>query len=678
MNRKDTSDKKKRLHELRKLVNYHRQLYHELDSPEISDQAYDALLQELIDLENSIGGGLSQVAQAVGGKPSEAFKKVQHQEPQWSFDNLFMYEELVRWRDRCYRLLSEADYVFDNLSYVVEHKIDGLKLVVYYKEGFLYKALTRGDGKVGEDVTHTARTIANLPHTLTSPVDLICVGEVWMGAEEFNKINELRKKNSEDPFANPRNASAGTIRQLDPTIASEREISYTAYDIDSCDLRNSQLETPKTQWEELELLRVLGLPCNENSLVMDTIEEIQNYYEKWVVDHHKLPYGVDGVVIKVNSIIYQRALGYTAKAPRFGIAYKFPAEQSTTVVEDVVLQVGRTGVVTPVAKVRPTLIDGSTVSRATLHNEDFIKDKDIRIGDTVIIQKAGDIIPEIVSVISELRPKNAKKFTFPDCVSDCGGDGSIQRREGESAYRCLSLDSTYIKRLRMYHLVSRDALNIDGIGPKVIDALFSSGKLSQPADLFRLTKEDFLNLPLFKEKSASNAIESIEKARTVTFDRFLYGLGIDNVGAQTARDLVDTFSTIQTLQKASLDEISRVYGIGDTVARSLLDWFSHKENQKQLQELLKVLHITEPSLDNSVKESLKGLSFVITGSLDRYSRDEVKQMIRRLGGSVKSSVSSKTSYVIVGKDPGSKLEQAQKMGVNILHEEEFIALLNGE
>ena len=673
---KRTAAKKKRYDELVKIVAYHRQRYHRDDAPEISDAAYDALAEELRALEVELGITDARESEQVGGTPSEAFAKVTHPIRQWSFDNIFSHEELLEWVTRCRKKLHEEDLALDNLAFVLEHKIDGLKLVLHYQRGQLVQALTRGDGVTGEDVTHTAQTIRTIPKQLKKPIDLICVGEVYLSGAEFERINVERERNGEPLFANPRNAAAGTIRQLDPEVAASRKLSYIAYDIDQMIDHDTGLTIPADQASELQTLRKLGLPVSQETKLVISVEQIQAYYDHWVRQHQELPYAVDGVVIKINQLTHQRALGYTAKAPRFGIAYKFPAEQSTTVVEDIVLQVGRTGVVTPVAVVRPTLIDGSTVSRATLHNEDNIRDLDVRVGDTIIIQKAGDVIPEIVSVLPELRPEKTKPFKFPRRVPECGGDGTIERRPGEAAYRCASLDSDHIRRLRLYHLVSRGAFNIDGIGPKVIDALVASGKITQPADLFTLDKKDFLDLPLFQERAARNAVDSITAAKDVPLDRFLYGLGIDGVGTETARILTRSFGTLGAIKQATLDELRSVYGLGEIVAQSIIDWFAQSENKAQVEALERVVTIKD-SEANVRSEVLAGRSFVVTGTLVNYTRDEVKERIRAAGGEVKSSVSRKTDYVLAGDDPGRKVEHAQELGVPVIDEQQFEALLQG-
>tara|TARA_B100002051_G_scaffold276779_1_gene327887 strand:+ start:3964 stop:5979 length:2016 start_codon:yes stop_codon:yes gene_type:complete len=663
----------KRLQQLRETVLYHRQKYHDEDSPEISDEAYDALLVELRDLEQQVEGVVT-TADTVGGQTSDAFSKVKHRVRQWSFDNVFTKEELLDWDKRLKKLVQEADRHVDEIQYVAEHKIDGLKLVIEYEQGELVRTSTRGDGVVGENVTHTGRTIKTLPPKLPVPIDLICVGEVWLSLQEFKRINKEREKNDEPLFANPRNAAAGSLRQLDGAVAASRNLSLTVYDIDLLDKLPADMSEPLTQHDELKLLQELGMPTNSYSKLCQSINEVQEYYETWTEKRDKQEYGIDGVVMKVNDISLQKLLGYTAKAPRFGMAYKFPAEEATTVVEDIQLQVGRTGVITPVAHLRPVLIDGSTVSRATLHNEDNIKRLDVRVGDTIILRKAGDIIPEILSVVMSLRPASTKPYKFPKTVADCGGDGSIERVPGEAAYRCVSKDSGTLHRQRLYYFVSKGALNIDGVGPRIIDLLLDHNLISHYADLFTLTEGDLKDLPSFKEKAASNVILAIDKARQVQLYRLLIGLSIENIGEETARLIADTFGSLESIAKATEAEVAAIHGVGETVAESLVDWFKDKNNRSSLAELLPHLEIQNPALNRNVG-SQKGNTFVLTGTLSSLTRDEAKDLIRKSGGSISSSVSRKTTFVVVGDNPGSKAAEAERLGVPILSEAEFKALV---
>jgi DNA ligase (NAD+) len=670
---KKTTANQDYLNKLRAVVEYHRHLYHSKDSPEISDEAYDALVRELAELELALEGKVSKVSEAVGGEINNAFAKVRHQVRQWSFDNVFDLAELTAWEERLYRYVEKAGSPETAIAYVAEHKIDGLKLVIEYKNGELVRAATRGDGEVGEDVTHTARTIADLPERLPKAVDLLCVGEVWLSKKEFAKLNEREVAAGEVPFANPRNAAAGTLRQLDPKVAAERNLSLYVYDIDGFAAGATAITPATSQVEELKLLKSLGLPVNPHFKLCKNLKEAQSYYDEWKVKADDLPYGVDGVVYKANEVSVQEVAGYTAKSPRFGIAYKFPAVETTTVVEAIDLQVGRTGVITPVAHLRAVLVDGSTVTRATLHNEDQIARLDVRVGDTIIIRKAGDVIPEVVSVILPLRPLGTKPYRFPKKVLLCGGDGSIERIPGEAAYRCVSLDSDFLRRQKMYYFVSKNALNIDGVGPKIIDALLDNMLITDVVDLFTLVPEDLLALPGFKEKSANNVVEAIGRAKSVPLSRLLVGLSIEHVGEETARLLARELVTIEAVKKASAETLESIMGVGEIVAASLLAWQQNHHEQDLLKRLLKHIEVLEESEVAGTK--LAGLSFVFTGTLPTLARGDAEALARSEGGVVASSVSKKTSYVVAGTEAGSKLATAEKLGVKVINEKEFLALI---
>ena len=667
----------KRARTLAALISHHQKRYHEHDAPEISDEAYDSLVRELASIVDQYPA-LKETGMAlnvVGGQASEAFKKVKHRVRQWSFDNVFSDEELRAWEERLLRVLEKQGVRSDSVAYVSEHKIDGLKLVLEYDQGVLTRAATRGDGAVGEDVTHTARTIKDIPATLKEPVTLIVIGEAWLSEKDFARINAERGKRGEALFANPRNAAAGSIRQLDPEVTRKRNVSFFAYDIDFIDPATCRT-VPQTQFEELALLKHLGLRTNPYAKRCATLGDAIKEYRAWVPKKHSMPYGMDGTVIKVDRAEYQEVLGYTAKSPRFGIAYKFPSEQATTVIEDIALQVGRTGVVTPVAHLRPVHIAGSTVSRATLHNEDQIKRLDVRVGDTVVLQKAGDVIPEIVSVVTALRPKNAKPYRFPQNVPECGGDGSIERIPGEAAYRCVARDSAVLHRRRLYYFVSRVALNIDGVGPKIIDLLLEHNLINTASDLFTLTEGDLLNLPGFKEKAAQNVIESIRAVRTPPLHRLLVALSIEHVGEETARVIAEALPSIEKIRNASEAELAAIYGVGDIVAASLAAWFKDPHHTKELDALLEHLTIVAPTKASKANALLSGKTIVFTGTLDGLSRERAETMAREAGAHVASSVSKQTDYVVVGGDPGSKAAKAEALGVSVITKEAFLKLLN--
>ncbi len=665
----------KRAKELQKLISYHSARYHTDDTPEISDEAYDSLVRELTSLEVSYPTLRTTESPTgrVGDAVSDAFKKVPHRVRQLSCDNVFSHDELRAWEERLLRLLEKEGISKNDVSYVAEHKIDGLKVVLEYKDGKLVRAATRGDGEVGEDITHTARMVTDIPETLKEPYSLIVVGEAWLSNSSFARINKEREKQGEPLFANPRNAAAGSLRQLDPEITKKRNLSFFTYDIDLLDESHGHTR-PRTQKEELTLLKKLGFRVNPEYAHAKTLADIFSYYEKWTPKKHEMEYGMDGIVVKVNDVLHQTLLGYTAKAPRFGIAYKFPSEQATTVVEDIALQVGRTGVITPVAHLRPTLIAGSTVSRATLHNEDQIARLDVRIGDTVVLQKAGDVIPEIVSVVRELRPKSAKPYRFPTHVPECGGDGAIERIPGEAAYRCVDKNSAVLHRRRLYYFIGKHGMNMDGVGEKTIDLLLEHNLINTAVDLFTLTEGDLLGLPGFKEKSAENTIRAIDAARTVPIDRFLTALGIEHVGEETSRLIAEAFPTIEAVRSASRDDLVALHGVGEVVADSLFMWLRQRDHRVFLDALLREVTIETKQATRSAK--LDGKTFVFTGTLPTLGRTEAEDMARAHGAHVTSSVSKKTDYVVVGSDPGSKAEKAVELGVTVLDETAFRALIS--
>jgi DNA ligase (NAD+) len=661
---------------LRELIEHHRKRYHEEDAPEISDEAYDSLVAELAKLEVAhpelrVAGSPTE---RVGGDVSHAFRKVEHRVRQWSFDNVFDEDELRAWEERIIRYLKAEGVADPTPHYTCEHKIDGLKVILEYEGGALVRAATRGDGRVGEDITHTVQTVGDVPRTLSERVDIVVVGEAWLPATELARINKERIKKGEPEFANTRNAAAGSLRQLDPEVTRARNIRYFAYDVDF--LERPRGSMPGTQHDELQFLEKLGFVVNKHYARAESIDNVISYYKKWAPKKGKLPYGVDGVAVKVDEIKYQRALGYTAKSPRFGVAFKFQAEEATTVLEDIKLQVGRTGVVTPVAHLSPVKIAGSTVSRATLHNEDQIKRLDVRIGDTVVLQKAGDVIPEILRVLPELRPKGAKPYVFPKKVAECGGDGSIERIPGEAAYRCVDKNSATLHRERLYHFVSKHALNIDGVGPKNIDALIDAELLADYEDLFTLEKGDFLALDGFKDKAAENAIDAISVARNVPLSRLLVALSIDHVGETTAELLAAHSGSLKKLRAASLEELDAIDGVGEIVAESVYNWFRDERRAKELDALLSHVKVTNPAPLRGAGH-LAGTTFVFTGTMKTYSRDDAAARVKALGASVTSTVSKKTSYVVAGDNPGSKYDTAQKLGVTVLTEKEFEKLLRG-
>ncbi len=666
---KPPADVVKRLNKLKETIEHHRRLYHTLDKPEISDEAYDSLMRDLEEIETNYPElqSTASPSQSVGDEPLEEFSKVRHEVQQWSFDDVFDEAELVKWAERVKSFMAKAGISSEKLEYCCELKIDGLKIILTYEDGKLEQGATRGDGSVGEDVTQNVKTIRSVPLSLAENVDLIAVGEVWMSVEDLESINRERSKEDKPLFANTRNLAAGSMRQLDPKVTASRRLDTFIYDIERISGK-----LPATQSGEIEMLSNLGFKTNPHFKVFDSIDGVQKFYKEWTVKRHSLPYQLDGIVIKVNSRKIQEALGYTGKSPRWGVAYKFPAEQVTTILEDIVFQVGRTGVVTPVAVLTPVLVAGSTVSRATLHNEDEIKRLDLRIGDTVILQKSGDVIPDIVSVLKDMRTGKEKPYVWPTHVPACGGDGRIERVPGEAAWRCVNKDSFEAQKKKFHYFASKKCFDIDGLGPQTIDLLIESGLIATFDDIFTLKKGDLLNLPRFAEKSADNVLESIEKSRKVSLPRFLASLSIPQVGEETAYDVARHFGSTEKIMAATKEDFESIYGVGEVVARSLVDWFSEKDNQRLIKNLLKRVTI---EIEKGASKKLSGKSFVFTGSLPTLEREAAQQMVRDNGGDVSSSVSKKTSYVVAGGDAGSKLDKARQLGVNILTEDEFLKML---
>jgi DNA ligase (NAD+) len=661
---------KDRYEKLKETVEKHRHLYHTLDKPEISDEAYDSLIKELEGIEKEYPDlkSANSPTERIGGEPLKEFVKVKHEHKQWSFDDVFDYDELVRWEEKIKNFIRKERLEKEKIEYCCELKIDGLKIILTYENGKLVRGATRGDGEIGEDVTHNVKTIESIPLSITNKLNMVCVGEAWIGKKDLEKINKERQKNGEEMYANTRNLAAGAMRQLDPKMAKARKLNSFIYDIESI----SQGEI-STQYDELKMLEKLGFNTNQYFKVFDSILGVEKFYKEWTKKKDTLDYMLDGIVIKINSKKIQEALGYTAKSPRWGVAYKFPAEQVTTVVEDIVLQVGRTGVLTPVAHLRPVLVAGSTVSRATLHNEDEIRRLDVRIGDTVILQKAGDVIPDIVSVVKELRSAKEKIYKWPTYVEACGGDGSIERIPGQAAWRCVYKNSYEQQKRKFHHFVSKKSFDIVDCGPKVIDLLLDQGLISEYADIFTLKRGDLLNLPRFAEKSVDNLLSSIDKSKKVTLPRFLVGLSIPQVGEETAIDLSKHFKSLDALMSAKFEDLESLDGVGPIIARSIVDFFKTKEHQKIVKNLLKNVSIEKVSTP-SKQGKLSGKSFVLTGTIS-MARDEAKDLIRRAGGEISESVSKETDYVIVGENPGSKYDKALKLGIKILSEREFLDLV---
>lgn len=717
---------KKRIERLSAEINRLRFEYHTLDKPDVTDEVYSSLMAELRGLEEEYPELKSSDSptQRIGGKPLDKFRKVTHATRQWSFDDVFDCEELGRWEEKIERMIekwqgarSKRQETSDkgqgtrggwqnslgdgktlslvtshrSLDYVCELKIDGLKVVLTYENGEFVQGATRGDGQIGEDVTENLKTIFHIPLKLKKSVSCVVVGECFLGKKELARINRLRSKKGEALFANSRNAAAGSIRQLDPKIAAERRLDCFAYDLDRI-TGTAGIDFPGTQIDELALLEKLGFNVNPHRKFCRDIGEVQKYYEYWTKHKDEEDYGIDGVVIKINSRQLQEVLGYTGKAPRWGVAYKFPAERVTTVVEDIKLQVGRTGALTPVAHLRPVKVAGSTVSRATLHNEDEIKRLDVRIGDTVVVQKAGDVIPEITETLVSLRTGQEKRFVMPEACPICGGP--IKReviggknKESAAAY-CANPKCFAVEREKIIHFVSKKGFNIDGLGEKIVEQLISEGVIANAAEIFELEKGDLEPLERFAEKSADNLVAAIGESKKVELAKLLYALGIRHTGEETAVLVTRNMGQVTRSEIDSLDDVIKVFpkikkeewesikGIGAKSAESLVEWFNDQDNLKLLEKMAAAgVKIVVGDKRRDTNGKLSGKTFVLTGELDNWTRDEVKDMIRKAGGDISSSVSRKTDYVLAGQNPGSKYAKAQELGVKIIREEEFFELI---
>lgn len=662
-----------RVLKLRETIDFHRYNYHVLDKETMSQEALDSLKRELLDLENEYPSLVTpdSPTQRVAGEVMDELKKIKHEVRQWSLQDAFDEKDIKDFDVRVKKVLEKEIGGKANPSYTAELKIDGLKVVLTYKKGILQTAATRGDGSVGEDVTHNIRVIESVPLKLSKDIDVIVVGEVWIAKDDFDQINKQREKEGLEIFANPRNMAAGSLRQLDPKIAKERRMQVYIYDIDKMD------SFPKTQEEELTLLKDLGFKVNKYWRGYKDIDGIISFWKEWSNKKKREgeQYWIDGVVVKVNERKYQEVLGYTGKAPRFAIAFKFSPEQVTTILEDIIFQVGRTGAITPVACLKPVKVAGSIVSRATLHNEDEIKRLDVCIGDTVILQKAGDVIPQIVSVVKEMRDGKQKKFVWPKKVLGCGGDGSIERIPGQAAWRCVERNSLVLLKRKLHHFVSKKAFDIDGFGPKQVDLFLKEGLIQDAVDVFKIRKEDLLSLPRYAEKSANNLVEAIQKAKVVSLDRFLYALSIDHIGEESARLLAEHFNSLDKIIDANKEQLNHIEGVGEIIADSVYSWFKNENNKDLVNRLRKYISVEDVSKKEIKNNPFKNKTVVVTGTLSTYSREGIEEKLRLLGAKVTSSVSSKTDFVIAGDNPGSKIDKANELGVKVLSERDLKTML---
>ncbi|KGR79140.1 NAD-dependent DNA ligase LigA [Ureibacillus manganicus] len=663
------NDKEKRVAELNTLLHEYGHAYYVLDRPIVSDAEYDRLLQELIALEKENPEFIypDSPTQRVGGKPLEGFQKVTHTYSMLSLSNAFNEEDL-RDFDRKIGQAIGSEY-----SYVCELKIDGLAISLKYENGVFVQGATRGDGTVGEDITMNLKTIRSIPLRLKEPLTIEVRGEAYMPKKSFQDLNASREENGEEPFANPRNAAAGSLRQLDPKVAASRNLSTFIYAIGG----DGESYGIDSHAEMLDYLETLGFPSNKERQLCATIDDVLTFINKWTEERPNLPYEIDGIVVKVNRYAHQDELGFTAKSPRWAIAYKFPAEEVTTKVLDIELTVGRTGVITPTAILEPVLVAGSTVGRASLHNEDLIREKDIRIGDTVIVHKAGDIIPEVVGVIFEQRPDDAVPFEMPsECIA-CSSE--LIRIEGEVALRCVNPTCPAQIAEGIKHFVSRNAMNIDGLGEKVVEQLLRENLIRDFADLYHLEVSRLVNLERMGEKSATNLVNAIEKSKENSMERLLFGLGIRHVGEKAAKILSEQYESIDTLMVATEDDIKSIHEIGDKMAVSIVTYFE-KDEVKLLITRLKEVGVNMTYKGKKVQVEIgsspfAGKTIVLTGKLEQLTRNEAKAKIEELGGTVTGSVSKKTDLVIAGADAGSKLTKATELGIEVWDENRLVEQL---
>jgi len=661
--------------ELRKLLNDHNYSYYVLDQPTIDDAQFDALTRRLLELETSYPSliTIDSPTQRVGGMVAGGFERVTHLTPMRSLGNAFSAEELMAFHHKVHSGLAAGS----PLEYIVELKIDGLAINLTYEDGRLLSGVTRGDGTQGENVTTNIRTIKSVPLTLRGdgvviPPVLEVRGEVYMPKREFERLNSEREQTGEALLANPRNAAAGSLRQLDPKVTAQRALDVFLYGIGV--YTGIELTTHR---EMLEYLRTIGFRINPQYQVFDNIADVIEYCQSFADKRHDLPYAIDGIVIKVNDLASQQALGYTAKDPRWAIAYKFPAEQAITVVEDIFVGLGRTGVLTPTAILRPVAVAGSIISRATLHNQDFIEEKDIRIGDTVVIHKAGEVIPEVISVVTENRTGEEKIFLMPTTCPEC--QGQVIRLEGQAAHKCTNPHCPALFREGLIHFVSRDAMNIDGLGPAVLLALVDAGLVKSVADLYQLTMEQVLTVPRMGEKSAQNLLAAIEASKQAGLARVLFGLGIRHVGVKAASIVARHFGHISGVQQATVEELLQLDEIGIKIGESIVAYFGTEENLQLIAALAAAgVKMTEEQPVGLEQQIFAGKTFVLTGTLESMSRNQAGAMIESLGGKVSGSVSKKTSYVLAGVDAGSKLDKAHKLGVEVLDEEGFKEMIKAE
>ena len=666
----DKNKAKKRIEELRKQTEYYAKKYYDEDNPEISDFEYDMLMVELRNLEKENPEFIDKnsLTQKVGGKVKEGFGKVEHEIPLLSMQDIFSIEEIKEYVEKIKKQANENN--IENQNFVVETKIDGLTASLEYKDGIFVRGATRGNGLVGEDVTENLKTIKNIPLKLNENIDITVRGEVFISKSDFEKLNQEREENEEELFANARNAAAGSLRQLDSNITKTRPLDIYVYNVQKISKKGFT-----SHFEELEYLEKLGFNVNPVKIKCTTEEEVIKAIEKIGQDRESLTFGIDGAVVKVDDLGFREILGTTSKSPRWQIAYKYPPEQKETKIINIECNVGRTGVITPLAILEPVKVAGSTISKTTLHNEDFIKEKDLKIGDTVLIQKAGDVIPEIVKVVKNKRTGEEKDFKMPEICPVCGAPAV--REEGEAAIRCTGIECPAKLYRNLVHFVSREAMNIDGLGENIINQLLEKKLITNIADIYTLNFEDIASLKKNGKKFAQNLIDAIEASKSNDLYRVITALGIRHVGVKASKVLAKKYKTMENLANASFKSLSETDDIGPIVANSIREFFLQDQTIDLINRLAQSGVNMQVQDDETIDEIFAGKTFVLTGSLEKFTRNEASDLIEKHGGKVSSSVSKKTDFLLAGEDAGSKLTKAQTLGVNIISEDEFENMLEG-
>ena len=666
----DKKQAEKRIKELRKTVEYHAKKYYDEDKPEITDFEYDMMMLELRTLESQYPELITKTSltQRVGGTVKEGFQKVEHEVPLQSLQDVFNFEEIEAFDERVKKQAEENE--IQNPKYVVETKIDGLSAALEYVDGKFVRGATRGNGLVGEDVTENLKTVKTIPQELSEKINITVRGEVFISKKDFEKMNQEREENEEELFANARNAAAGSLRQLDSNITKKRPLDIYIFNVQKIEGKEFN-----SHFEELEYLSKLGFNVNPVRIYCDNIEEVKKAINKIGEDRESLTFGIDGAVVKVDDLKLREIMGTTSKVPKWAIAYKYPPERKETILKDIVCQVGRTGVITPMAILEPVKVAGSTISKTTLHNEDFIKEKGLKIGDTVIIQKAGDVIPEIVEAVISKRTGEEKDFEMPRVCPVCGAEAV--REEGEAAVRCTGIECPAKLYRNLVHFVSREAMNIDGLGESIIGILLEKKMIANIADIYDLKFEDIASLKKNGKKFAQNLIDSINASKQNDLYRLITALGIRHVGTKAAKILAKRYENMDNLLEATIESLNQVEEIGPIVANSIREFFE-QEQTKDLLKRLKEVGINMSRLkEDDGDDRFSGKTFVLTGTLEKYSREEASNLIEKFGGKTSSSVSKKTSYLLAGEDAGSKLTKAQSLGVQIISEEEFNKMCSG-